>query len=200
MFDRQSNRIILNDNGKLLQQSLCSVFRELDNATEQLSSHAQDSREIRLLVRGMRRKITDLITKYSEKNSSVSFKTVFNYGEVDFKEYDIIIDEENERYAEYERIELFNMNLKLKCASNAPLCKQTLSLNELCDQPFILMDANSNMNRVLKKACRRAGLLLKFLYYVTILNSMKILSLLEWVLESVDKMMILSMMFQQYKI
>lgn len=157
LFDRHSNCIILNANGKLLQQSLCSIFRELDTVTEQLISHNQDSREIRLLVRGMRRKITDLITKYSEKHNSVSFKTVFDYGELNFKDYDIIIDEENERYADYERIELFHMNLRLKCASNNALCKQTLDLNQLCNQPFILMDTESNMNRVLTKACRRAG-------------------------------------------
>lgn len=157
LFDRGSNHISLNSNGKLLQQTLCSIFCELDNVTEQLASHEQDSREIRILVRGMRRKITDLITKYSEKHSPVSFKTVFDYGEINFKEYDIIIDEENERYADYERIELFHMNLKLKCSSDNPLCQQTLSLNQLCNHPFILMDTESNMNRVLTKACRRAG-------------------------------------------
>lgn len=157
LFVRNSNSISLNSNGKLLQQTLCSIFRELDNVTEQLISHNQDLREIRLLVRGMRRKITDLITKYIEKDSHVSFKTVFDYGEVNFREYDIIIDEENDRYADYERIELFNMNLKLKCATNDILSSQRLTLNQLCNHSFILMDTESNMNRVLTKACRRAG-------------------------------------------
>ena len=157
LFDRHSNCIVLNSNGRLLQQALCSIFRELDEVTEQLIAHKDDSREIRILVRGMRRKITDLITKYSEKHSSVSFKTVFDYGELSFDDYDIIIDEENDRYADYERIELFHMNLKLKCTSSDTLCRQTLTLNQLCKRSFILMDTESNMNRVLTKACRRAG-------------------------------------------
>lgn len=157
LFDRSSNRIVLNSNGRLLQQTLCSVFQSLDSVTEELASHNQDSREIRLLVRGMRRKITDLITKYSTKHSHISFKTVFDYGETNIEEYDIIIDEENERYVDYERIELFNMNLKLKCATDSRLCQQDLYLNQLCNHSFVLMDTESNMNRVLTKACRRAG-------------------------------------------
>lgn len=157
LFDRTSNRITLNANGRLLQQSLCSVFRELDGVRDELLSHSSDPREIKLLVRGMRRKITDLITEYNLKHSHVSFKTVFDYGDIDFKEYDIIIDEENDLYTEYERIELFTMRLKLKCAFNDSLCNKKLALNQLCDRPFVLMDINSNMNKILTKACNRVG-------------------------------------------
>ena len=34
LFDRSANRITLNANGKKLQQSLCTVFNELDQAVE----------------------------------------------------------------------------------------------------------------------------------------------------------------------
>ncbi len=157
LFDRSANKITLNSSGRLLQQTLCSVFRELDSIKEELSTHNLDPREIKLLVRGMRRKITELITEYSSKHSHVSFKTVFDYGETDFKEYDIIIDDENGLYPDYERIELFSMRLKLKCASYDRLCTQKLSLNQLCEKPFVLMDVNSNMNKILTKACSRVG-------------------------------------------
>lgn len=157
LFDRTSNRISLNENGKLLQQSLCIVFRELDGVKDELLAHASDPREIKLLVRGMRRKITDMITEYSLINPNVSFKTVFDYGDTDFSEYDIIIDEENPLYTEYERIELFTMRLKLKCSVNNPLHTKTLTLNQLCNMPFVLMDINSNMNKILTKACARVG-------------------------------------------
>ncbi len=157
LFDRTSNRISLNENGKLLQQSLCIVFRELDGVKDELLAHASDPREIKLLVRGMRRKITDMITEYSLINPNVSFKTVFDYGDTDFSEYDIIINEENPLYTEYERIELFTMRLKLKCSVNNPLHTKTLTLNQLCNMPFVLMDINSNMNKILTKACARVG-------------------------------------------
>lgn len=157
LFDRTANRISLNSNGQLLQQTLCSVFRDLDGVAQELATHGSDPREVKLLVRGMRRKITDLITQYSAKHSHISFKTVFDYGDTDFKEYDIIVDEESDRYTEYDRIELFTMRLRLKCGAQDRLCRQKLSLDRLCDRPFVLMDTNSNMNKILTKACSRVG-------------------------------------------
>lgn len=161
LFDRAANRIILNSNGRLLQQTLHSVFRDLDSVVGELAANSGDPREIKLLVRGMRRKITDLITEYSAKHAHVSFKTVFHYGDTDFTEYDVIIDQENERYAEYERIPLFSMQLRLKCAAEDRLCHQKLTLPQLRDRPFVLMHSGSNMEKVLTQACRRAGFLPK---------------------------------------
>lgn len=157
LFDRTANRITLNSSGRLLQQILCSVFRDLDSVAEMLAVHNEDPREISLLVRGMRRKITDLITQYCAKYTHVSFKTVFNYTDADYTKYHIIVDEESDRYADFERIALFKMRLRLKCAAHDHLCSQKLSLNQLCDRPFVLMDTEGNMNKILTKACIRAG-------------------------------------------
>ena len=157
LFEREANRIRLNDSGRLLQQSLCTVFRELDDTIEKLTDHNYDSREIKLMVRGMRRNITDYITEYKAIYPDTTFKIAFEQEGVDFQDYDVIIDEENQRYSEYERIELFTMQLSLKCCTDNSLCSQTLSLNQLCKQPFVVMDTNGNMNRILVKACNRVG-------------------------------------------
>ena len=157
LFDRIANRIILNENGKLLQQTLCSVFRDLDYVIEQIACHKTDTRDVKILVRGMRRQVTELITEYSSQHKNIHFKTVFDYGNTDFSEFDIIVDEEKPIYTQYERIELFHMRLRLKAQADSPLCKQKLSLNQLCAHPFVLMDASSNMNEILTKACGRAG-------------------------------------------
>ena len=157
LFDRVANRIRLNEHGRLLQQKLCGVFRDLDGVADELSKHKQDERQLRLLVRGMRRKITELITRFNANYDHIAFQIVFDNGDRDFKEYDIIIDTENDRYADLERIELFTMRLKLKTAVTDPLCGQSLSLNQLCDRPFALMDIDGNMSRILTRACKRAG-------------------------------------------
>ena len=115
LFDRDANRIRLNNNGKLLQRSLCTIFHELDDTVEKLTDHNHDSREIKLLVRGMRRNITDYITEYKAIYPDTTFKIAFEKEDVDFLDYDVVIDEENARYSEYERIELFTMQLCLKC-------------------------------------------------------------------------------------
>lgn len=157
LFDRDANRIKLNNNGKLLQRSLCVVFHELDETVGKLSRHDRDRREIKLLVRGMRRNITNYITEYKAIYPDTSFKIAFEQEHMDALDYDVIIDEENARYAEYERVELFSMQLRLKCSAGHPLYNKTINLNRLCKQPFVLMDTNGNMKRILVEACNRAG-------------------------------------------
>lgn len=157
LFERIANRIVLNENGRLLQQALCSVFRDLDSVTETLATHNRDTRDVKILVRGMRRQVTEMITEYSSQHKNIHFKTVFDYGNTDFNDFDIIVDEQKASYTDYERIELFHMRLRLKVCAGSPLCNQSLSLNQLCTQPFVLMDTSSNMNEILSKACSRAG-------------------------------------------
>lgn len=157
LFDRDANRIRLNNDGKLLQQSLCVVFHELDDTIVKLSNCNQDSREIKLLVRGVRRNITNYIMEYKTIYPDTAFKIAFEQESDDFLDYDVIIDEENGRYSEYERIELFTMQLRLKCSIEHSLCNKTLFLNDLCKQAFVLMDINGNMKRILVDACNRAG-------------------------------------------
>ena len=157
LFDRSANKIKLNENGQKFQQSLCGIFNSLDNVVENLTAHVEDKRQIKILVKGMRRKITDLIIEYSKENKNTSFKTTFDFNCDNFSDFDIIIDEENNSYTDFERIELFTMNLKLKCAKDDPFNNKKLYLNQLCHRPFVLMDTNSNMQKILTKACNRVG-------------------------------------------
>ena len=156
LFERTSNRIYLNANGQLLQKTLCSFFGELDNLKTQFSIHSDDTRTIKILNRSMRRKTTDLITEYKSIYPNASFKTVFLYDE-DYSSYDIIIDDDKDIYSGYDRIELFNMRLRLKCSEKSGLHKKKLSLGQLCNHSFVSMDPQSNMHKILETACQRVG-------------------------------------------
>ncbi len=157
LFDRTSNRIALNANGQRLLRSLCTVFAELEEAAEDLSVHGEDRREIKLLVRAMRRRITDMIVEYNAQNPHAAFRIAFDFGETAFEDYDIIIDEAGEGYSDYEKIALFSMDLRLKCASTDPIAFQRLTLNRLCGRQFLTMGIGSNMHKILTKACMEAG-------------------------------------------
>ena len=157
LFDRNANRIVLNANGKRLYKSLIVAFSELDGAIEELSGPSNDVREIKLLVRGMRRKITDAIIEYNKKHPQVSFKTTFDFGETSFDDYDIIIDEESDIYKEYDGFELYSLKLYLKVSSSDSLCGKKLSLKQLYNKSFISMGDESNMQKKLTKACNRVG-------------------------------------------
>ncbi len=156
LFDRSANRITLNKNGKRLQQAVCKAFHELDKAISSMSDQ-EDDREIRLLVRAVRSKITDYIVEFSQMYPRVVFNTVFDFRDSDYLDYDIIIDEQNDKYHEYFEFELCSMKIRLKASRNSPLCSKKLVLGDLSDQNFISWGENSNMHNLLLTACKKAG-------------------------------------------
>ena len=159
LFDRSCNRIELNADGKKFMRSLTAVFSELESAVAELNQHTEDNREIKMLVRAMRSRITDHIIEYGEKNPRVSFKTVFDFNETDFEKYDIIIDEKTQSYADYESFQLYDMKLRMMVSEKSPMRMRRYTMRQLCDKPFISMGEQSNMHRMLISACTRAGFL-----------------------------------------
>ena len=73
LFDRTSNRITLNENGKKLKETLSTVFFELDETVNLLTAPKTESREIKMLVRAMRHDITEYIIAYTKKHPKVLF-------------------------------------------------------------------------------------------------------------------------------
>ena len=157
LFDRTSNRICLNENGRRLQQSLCTVFGELDGIAESLSNRVNDDREIKILVRSVRRRVTDAIIRYSKLHPEVTFRTVFDFRETDLKNYHLIVDADLNSYPEHEKFELLSLKLRLKCAKTDPLCGQKLHLKDLCGKKFVSMGEESNYHKLLLRACARVG-------------------------------------------
>ena len=157
LFHRSCNKIALNDNGRKLLHSLNGIFKELDDVVDTLTSATTDTREIKMLVRAMRGTITEHIIEYKTKHPDIAFKTVFDFDATDFENYDIIIDEQSDKYPEYKKIELYKTILKLRVSDKSPLCDKKLTLKQLSNQPFISIGENNGMHRILINACRRVG-------------------------------------------
>lgn len=157
LFHRASNRIFLNDNGRSLQASLAIAFGEIDQAVDKLTSITTDHRAIKLLVRGMRDVITDYIIEYKARHPHIAFNTVFNFEDMNFDNYDIIVDEKADRYPQYEKFDLYTTKIQLRASSSNPLCGKSLVLKQLSDQPFISIGENNGMHEIFVSACKKAG-------------------------------------------
>lgn len=157
LFDRTSNRIYLNENGRRLQQSLCTVFGELDSTVEELCGRVNDDREIKILVRSVRKRVTDAIIGYSQLHPEVSFRTVFDFQETDLKKYHLIVDADLNVYPDYEKFELMSRRLRLKCSEKDPLVGKKMMLKDLCNRKFVSMGEQSNYYKLLVRACGRVG-------------------------------------------
>lgn len=157
LFDRSCNRITLNDNGRRLLQSLSVIFKELDGAVDALTSISTDTRKIKMLVRAMREEITDNIIEYKTRHPQITFKTVFDFDETNFENYDIIIDEKCDKYPEYEKFDLYTTKIRLLVSANSHLCGKKLTLKQLSNQPFVSIGENNSMQKILIDACKDAG-------------------------------------------
>lgn len=156
LFDRTSNRIVLNDNGRRMLHTLEHTFSLLDSTVNTLTAR-EDTREIRMLVRSMRSDITDHIVAFRTLHPEIRFRTVFDFTENREAEYDIIIDQQNAAHSGYRHFVLHRMQLRLKAAAHHPLCGKPISLQQLRDEDFISLGEQSNMTRILRSACRAAG-------------------------------------------
>ncbi len=157
LFLRTCNRISLNENGKKLKNSLFLVFSELDKAVSNISSKTPDTREIKLLVRAIRSSVADRIIEYKKINPHISFKTSFNFDETDFDNYDIIIDEKNDNYKNYEKSELFTAKVRLRVPKSSHLYGKELTLKELKNESFVTIGENNGLHKILLSACKKAG-------------------------------------------
>jgi len=157
LFDRQSNRIVLNENGKKLQNSLCMIFDELSSVTQNLSPAQAETKEIKISVRALRNEITDHIIEYAALHPQVTFKTFFDFGKTDFENDDIIIGDDPEKYPGYDYFEFSSKRILLVAAKDSPLCGQKLYIKQLWNQPFISMGEHTSTHKMLLTACKNEG-------------------------------------------
>lgn len=156
LFDRSSNRIALNQNGKRLAQALQVAFYEIEQAVKDLSS-PEDTRPIRMLVRAMRGNVTDYIIEYNRMKPHIQFQINFDNEDPNFENYDIIIDESSDQYTAYEQIDLCRMQLRLVTSQDSPLYRKKLTMRQLSNQSFISLGEQSHMHKILLNACKKAG-------------------------------------------
>ena len=157
LFDRCSNRIFLNENGRKLQRSLGMMFDELDRTVSELSLAESETPEIKMLAKSLREVMTNALIEYRELHPNQRFLTVFDFDEDNYEEYDLIVDERNESYVGYEKKELCTMRIRLFAAPDSPLCGRPITLRQLRNQNFVTMGKQSNSHRLLVKACKNAG-------------------------------------------
>ena len=157
LFDRRSNRITLNENGKQLQRSLAVIFDELDQTVEKIRSNKPRKTEIRILVLAMREHICNIMFEYQKLHPNVHFVAMFDVDNNSEAEYDLIIDKYNNTYTEYKRHELGNYKICFKAIPEHPLVGKELSMIDLRNERFITLEYELGLNSTLFECCKNAG-------------------------------------------
>jgi DNA-binding transcriptional LysR family regulator len=157
LFDRSANRILPNRKGAVMQESLGRIFAELDRMLEEVSGAADDTKEIRILVKAGRSWITERVIRYKSRHANTRFELVADFDETDLNRFDIIIDEESDRYTGYETELVFKRKILLYAAADRDLCGRRLRMKDLAKEPFAVMNRQGNQGKILHAACKRSG-------------------------------------------
>lgn len=157
LFDRTPNRIVLNDKGRQMQDSLKRIFDEMDHMLQGVSGTVDDNKEIKILVRAIRAMITDQVIRYKKEFSHTRFKLVADFDETNPDGYDIIIDTKSDLYPGYASLELVRQQIFCYVPVGSSLCARRLSLKELAQMSFVLMSQQGYHGKVFLEACKNAG-------------------------------------------
>lgn len=156
LFDRRSNRIFLNENGKKLHNSLAVIFDELDGVVEKIKDSKPEKTEIRILILAMREYVTELILEYQKMHPDVHFVAIYDADNEHSLEYDFIIDKVADLYHGYRRQELGNYSLCFKAVPEHPLVGKELSMRDLRNEKFITLEYELGLNSTLIDCCLAA--------------------------------------------
>ncbi|MFV0343800.1 MAG: LysR family transcriptional regulator [Anaerocolumna sp.] len=155
LFNRQSNKLTLNETG---QQFLVHVLSGLESITlgvKSVKDHTETN-EISLLVLCSRKIVTDFIGEYKLKYPSVTFKINHNYSS-DFKEYDLCICDENSVPDGFHTITLFEEKYGIAANRESFTYHNPINLGELADEKFIIMYKESILTKDIIKFCAKYG-------------------------------------------
>ncbi len=156
LFDRLSNRIKLNYNGKTLAIALENAFLKIDDAVETIKLSGEQRVNIRVLIRARSKWITDLIIEFKNSHPNAFFFITNNNETTDYNSFDLIIDEPAKQYGNRESFLLSVEKICIKAAKTHSLVGRKLMLNDVAEQPFVLM-GTGNMQRLIERIGKEHG-------------------------------------------
>lgn len=157
LFDRRSNRIALNEDGRRFYKSV----REIDNILEEVREHiardpAEISGEIRMDILCNRRIVSDAIRLFAARYPEVSF--VLSHGGNSDERYDIVICDDEFSRKDFIRRPLITEEVAIAFSVRHPLAaEETVELSQLSEECFVAMPSGSRLYHLTQRLCSQAG-------------------------------------------
>lgn len=159
LFQRSSNKIILNKNGLKFYDVVCQTLKTLDNGITSLNdSNCALNGEIRLLILQYRNAMIDFISDFRNTYPNVRF-TVYHSSiyPKDF-EFDFCLASQ---YFDGEGLDkqlLFNEEIMLAVNDSHNLAKRKyVTIDDIKDEKFVSMPASTELGRTVHKMCEKYG-------------------------------------------
>lgn len=157
LFHRTPNRVSLNPNGRQLAAALNTVFSELDGAVERLRAPKPSLPKLRILVQVRPKWIAELIVEYMARDPGVEFVISNDYTLGDFRDFDLVIGEQSEKFRGWQGFLLSVEIICVKAPRGSDLEGKTLRFRQLQDRGFILQSKGNGMRDRYERLCRENG-------------------------------------------
>lgn len=159
LFDRQSNKLVLNAKGRIFASEVMKAFDKIDNAVSKVSKKQTEKPNIKILVKARPKWIAELIVQYMAASPDVNFIISNDYTKEEIDEFDIVIDEMSDKYQNLQRFLLSVEMLCVKAASNSHLVGKQLTFEKLKNEVFILQSHGNSMRSRYEKICQSLGVM-----------------------------------------
>ncbi len=157
LFDRSSNKIFLNEQGKLLYSNVKAALMLIHDAKTKLCDNEKISGEIKILAETNRRIVTKAIERFQKSYSDVVF--FINHSSEDTTDkYDLIITDKLLEKKNFAKHLLIVDNLLIAMKKDNPLVKNSeISVKDLENEKFITMNNKSGLYKLTNEICRSEG-------------------------------------------
>lgn len=157
LFDRTSNKITLNEQGKVFYKEIKIALNTIHNAKVNLKASEKVSGEIKILIETNRRIVTKAIEDFQEEYKDVSFFIDHSFDGI-YDKYDLIITDKIIEQKSFEKHLLVVDDLLLAINKKNPLSeKKEISIKDLENEKFITMSNKSGLFRLINEICNSEG-------------------------------------------
>jgi DNA-binding transcriptional LysR family regulator len=159
LFERNGNKVILNENGAILHRGIENALRDLDDAILALKDNTKDiTGDICLCILTNRRLVTECISDFKKIYPNVNFSLYHDHYGVDYNKFDLWIDDRTLDINDAEKELLVSENIYVAVSKDHPLAKKkSVTMRELSTERFISMTSNRSLHKILVSECRQLG-------------------------------------------
>lgn len=156
LFERNSNKIVLNEAGKTFYASVSQISQILTDVRKKLSDNNETvSGEIKLQIFCNRRIVYEAIKAFKQMYPEVSF--ILNHGSPSADAFDLIISDDYSD-SSFSKIPLLTEDIAIGVAKTHPLAdKDEVKLTDLSGESFITMHQNGRQYHLTRQLCTSAG-------------------------------------------
>ena len=157
LFDRTSNKLALNDNGRRFLKTVDNIFSEIESAKNDIADMSgKPHGKIHLLINNNRMTMTEIIAEFRIKYPEISFILDFD-GDNIYTDYDMIITDELLTSNAFESYDFISEEVMLAVHKTNPIAERDeISISELENEKFLCLHKSYTLRTFTDRLCRKA--------------------------------------------